>query len=251
MRIRLVIPCYNEEKRFPRDAFAAALVDLPDLSLLFVDDGSSDGTAAMLRSFCAQHPGRTEALVLERNSGKAEAVRQGMLYAAAQGGDFDYFGYFDADLAIPLNEAFLFFAFLQERRPVYILSGRVKLLGTTHIDRFLYRHLLGRIFATLVSIVIGLPVYDTQCGAKLVRADMAQILFKQPFMSRWLFDIELLYRCMGIYGREHVEEQVAEVPLRRLRDPGGSSVSMTHALRMPFELLRIRRAYLRGAKGTN
>ena len=251
MRIRLVIPCFNEEKRFPFEAFAAALTDLPGLSLLFVDDGSGDGTAAMLRSFCGQHPGRTEALVLEHNGGKAEAVRQGMLHAAAQGGDFVYFGYFDADLAIPLNEAFLFFAFLQDRRPVYILSGRVKLLGTTHSDRFLYRHLLGRVFATLVSTVIGLPVYDTQCGAKLVRADMAQTLFEPPFMSRWLFDIELLYRCIGIYGREHVEEQVAEVPLRRLRDPGGSSVSMTHALRMPFELLRIRRSYLRGIKGTN
>lgn len=251
MRIRLVIPCYNEEKRFPRDAFRAALEDLPDLSLLFVDDGSRDGTAAMLRSFCERDPDRTETLVLERNNGKAEAVRQGMLHAAAQGGDFDYFGYFDADLAIPLNEAFLFFAFLQDRRPAYILSGRVKLLGTTHIDRFLYRHLLGRAFATLVSGVIGLPVYDTQCGAKLVRADLARTLFEKPFMSRWLFDIELLYRCIDLFGRAHVEEHVAEVPLRRLRDPGGSSVSMAHALRMPFELLRIKRAYLRGAKGTN
>jgi glycosyltransferase involved in cell wall biosynthesis len=251
MRIRLVIPCYNEEKRFPRDAFTASLAELPDLSLLFVDDGSSDGTAAMLRSFCEAHPGRTETLVLERNNGKAEAVRQGMLKAAEQGGEADYFGYFDADLAIPLDEAFLFFAFLQDRRPAYILSGRVKLLGTTRIDRFLYRHLLGRAFATLVSSVIGLAVYDTQCGAKLVRTDMVQTLFERPFMSRWLFDIELLYRCIGVYGRAYVEEHVAEVPLRRLRDPGGSSVSLGHALRMPFELLRIRRAYSRGAKGTN
>lgn len=251
MRIRLVIPCYNEEKRFPAEAFSTSLEELPDLSLLFVDDGSKDGTANVLHAFCAEHPGRAEILVLARNGGKAEAVRQGMLKAADDGGDFDYFGYFDADLAIPLDEAFLFFAFLQNRRPAFILSGRVKLLGTTRIDRFLYRHLLGRTFATLVSSVIGLPVYDTQCGAKLVRADMAHMLFEHPFMTRWLFDIELLYRCIVHFGRAHVEENVAEVPLRRLRDPGGSSVSLMHALRMPIELLRVRRAYSRGAKGTN
>ncbi|MBK8340363.1 MAG: glycosyltransferase [Flavobacteriales bacterium] len=250
MRIRLIIPSYNEEIRFPAEAFARSLQELPDLSLLFVDDGSNDGTAALLRTFCAHHADRAQLIVLERNGGKAEAVRQGMLHAAGQGGAFDYFGYFDADLAIPLNEAFLFFAFLQERRPVYILSGRVKLLGTTRIDRYLHRHLLGRVFATFVSWTLGLAVYDTQCGAKLVRADMASTLFARPFMSRWLFDIELLYRCIALFGRAHVEEHVAEVPLRRLHDPGGSSVSLMHALRMPFELWRIRSAYSRAESGT-
>lgn len=243
MRIRLVIPCYNETARFPREQFEEHLAKLPGLSLLFVDDGSTDATADMLRSFCAAHTDRCEVLVLPRNGGKAEAVRQGMLKAGGQGGSFDYFGYFDADLAIPLDEAFLFFAFLQERRPVYILSGRVKLLGTTRIERFLYRHILGRMFATYVSWVMDLAVYDTQCGAKLVRVDMARTLFEEPFMSRWLFDIELLYRCIGLYGRANVEEQVAEVPLRKLRDPGGSTVTFSRAARLPIELLRIRRAY--------
>ncbi|MBP6389341.1 MAG: glycosyltransferase [Flavobacteriales bacterium] len=250
MRIRLIIPCYNEERRFPAEAFTRSLEELPDLFLLFVDDGSVDATADLLRTFCVEHPGRTELVVLDRNRGKAEAVRQGMLHAARQGGGFDYYGYFDADLAIPLNEAFLFFAFLQERRPVFILSGRVKLLGTTRIDRYLYRHLLGRVFATFVSWTLELAVYDTQCGAKLVRADMASTLFERPFQSRWLFDIELLYRCIALFGRAQVEEHVAEVPLRRLHDPGGSSVSFRHALRMPFELWRIRRAYSRSASGT-
>ncbi len=168
-----------------------------------------------------------------------------MLRAASEGGAFDYFGYFDADLAIPLDEAFLFFAFLQDRRPAYILSGRVKLLGTTRIKRYLYRHVLGRLFATYVSWVMDLAVYDTQCGAKLVRADLAQLLFQQPFMSRWLFDVELLYRCIGLFGRERLEDHVAEVPLRRLEDPGGSTVTFSRAIELPLELLRIRRAFRR------
>lgn len=243
MRIRLVIPCYNEAERFPRTQYEEHLAALPDLTLLFVDDGSRDGTAEMVQRFCAAHPGRCELLVLARNGGKAEAVRQGMLKLASEGGEQDYFGYFDADLAIPLDEAYLFFAFLQERRPAYILSGRVKLLGTTRIERFLYRHILGRVFATYVSWVMDLAVYDTQCGAKLVRSDMARALFEEPFMSRWLFDIELLYRCMAIFGRERLEEHVAEVPLRRLRDPGGSTVTFSRAARLPIELLRIRKAY--------
>lgn len=245
MRIRLIIPCYNETARFPREQFEKHLLALPGLSLLFVDDGSKDGTADMLRSFCGSHSGRCGLLVLQKNAGKAEAVRQGMLKAASEDGTFDYYGYFDADLAIPLDEAFLFFAFLQERRPVFILSGRVKLLGTTRIERFLYRHILGRMFATYVSWVMDLAVYDTQCGAKLVRSDMARKLFEEPFMSRWLFDIELLYRCIGIYGRSRLEEEVAEVPLRRLHDPGGSTVTFSRASRLPIELLRIRNTYRR------
>lgn len=251
MKIRLVIPCYNEALRFHADGFRMALEQRPGLRLLFVDDGSKDDTRGVIGGFCASHSERAQLLVLDRNGGKAEAVRQGMLHAVARPDDAEYLGYFDADLAIPLEEAFLFFAFLQDRRPAYILSARAKLLGTTRIDRYLYRHILGRIFATFVSTVMGVAVYDTQCGAKLVRSDMAGTLFREAFMDRWLFDVELLYRCMVYYGRSHLEEHVAEVPLRRLRDPGGSSVSLAHALRMPFGMLRIHRRYSRLLKGRN
>lgn len=243
VRIHLVIPCYNEARRFPRLDYADALQQQPGMSLLFVDDGSRDDTASILRDFCAAHPERCELLVLPVNVGKAEAVRRGMSHATDGAPSVEYLGYFDADLAIPLQEAFSFFRMLGDRRPALIMGARVRLLGTTRIARSLARHLMSRAFATLVSAATGLPIYDTQAGAKLVRVDVARALFQRPFINRWTFDVELLYRCMERFGRKHLDEHVAEVPLRRLRDRGGSTITVRQAVIVPIALLRTWWAY--------
>lgn len=239
VRIHLVIPCHNEAKRLVFLGYDDALRQHPELSLLFVDDGSRDETARFLHDFCAAYPAqRCDLLVLPANVGKAEAVRRGMHHLADRTASVDYFGYFDADLAVPLQEAFSFFDMLQDRRPVLVMGARVRLLGTTRISRSLTRHLVSRVFATLVSAATDLPVYDTQAGAKLVRADMAGPLFQEPFINRWTFDIELLYRCMQRFGRRDIADHVAEVPLRQVHDPGASTITLRHVITIPVALLR-------------
>src|SRR5690349_15674007 len=95
----IVLPCFNEEHRLRLDALAA-LQREPGIRLLFVDDGSSDGSAAMLRAHCRRAEGRAELLSLPKNQGKAEAVRAGMNRALAEGAAI--VGYVDVDLSTPV-----------------------------------------------------------------------------------------------------------------------------------------------------
>jgi glycosyltransferase involved in cell wall biosynthesis len=228
----LVVPCYDEADRFDSAEFAR-LLDNPRWSLLFVDDGSNDTTPDVLAHFCAGAGGRAELLRLDHNSGKGEAVRQGFLRALDS--DAPIIGYADADLATPIEEMWRMLGVLDEMDVSAVIGSRVALLGL-NIDRNATRHYMGRLFATAVSLVLSERVYDTQCGAKLFCADDAlRAAIRDPFLSRWAFDVELLGRLL----REGAS--VVEVPLRRWRDVPGSKLSPRAMFRAAADLARIRR----------
>ncbi len=185
--------------------------------------------------------------MLERNSGKAEAVRHGMLQLLE--GSARYVGYWDADLATPLDEIPRFARHLDEHADVEIVFGsRVKLLGRT-VERNAWRHYSGRVFATLVSLMLRLPVYDTQCGAKLFRATPdLKALFETPFLSRWVFDVEILARLIATRGGEgtrSAQRVVHEYPLAQWVDVSGSKLRASDFPRAILDLARIYAAYLR------
>jgi glycosyltransferase involved in cell wall biosynthesis len=191
----IVVPCYNEADRFAADCFAAFAAEQTAVRFLFVDDGSSDSTPEVLRKLESRDPHRFALRELPRNRGKAEAVRQGMLAALER--DPTYAGYWDADLATPLEAIPSFVELLDERPDLEMVFGsRVKLLGRM-IERSALRHYPGRVLATLSSFALGLAVYDTQCGAKLFRASPEiGALFAEPFTANWMFDVELLARLI-------------------------------------------------------
>lgn len=212
-----VIPCFNELTRLPARALDELLAP-GDVRLVLVDDGSTDGTAALLEHL-AQADAIT-ALLLPKNVGKAEAVRAG-LRAALQAGATAV-GYLDADFATPASEAErLRHALLGGPHDV-VLGARVRRLGAT-IDRQPARHYLGRAFATAASFALGVPIYDTQCGAKLFRATpiLAESL-QERFTSRWVFDVELLQRLLQ---RGLPPQAIHEVPLEQWRDVAGSKLT--------------------------
>ena len=225
-KVWVVVPCYNEQGRLDRAAFASFLDGVSGLTLLFVDDGSTDRTAEVLDALVGTHPARAEVLSLATNRGKAEAVRLGMRRAVAEGAR--YIGFWDADLATPLAQIPRFAAYLEESPDTDVVMGsRVRMLGH-HVDRFGVRHLIGRVFATLASFVLGLPVYDTQCGAKLFRSSAALAhALENPFLARWSFDVELLQRLQRTWGNRGIDRMV-EVPLPEWRDVGSSKVSFRH-----------------------
>ena len=150
-----------------------------------------------------------------------------------------FVGYWDADLATPLEVAIDFLDFLREHpRHEVVIGSRVKLLGRS-IDRKASRHYVGRVFATAASLSLGLPVYDTQCGAKLFRAtDAVRTAFGTPFVDRWIFDVELLARLQRVWECR-AEDLIYEWPLTTWRDVGESKVRTLDGFGAALGLARI------------
>jgi hypothetical protein len=152
------------------------------------------------------------------------------------------FGYWDADLATPLAELPRLHAALSKEGTLVALGSRVRLLGRA-IERRPQRHYLGRVYATCVGLMLGLEVYDTQCGAKLFRnTEATRGVFQKPFATRWSFDVEILLRLLE---REQSGEipplgtVCQEVPLERWADIAGSKLGLSSAPRVVGELFAI------------
>jgi dolichyl-phosphate beta-glucosyltransferase len=234
--VTVIVPCYNEASRLDLDRFEE-LLDRPNLALLFVDDGSTDGTAALIADWSAAH-GRAELLSLPRNVGKGEAIRAGMIHSA---GPADIVAYLDADLASPPAELLRVLDVIDRDDSIdFAMGSRVALLGS-NIERSRLRHYQGRIFATIASVVLGLPVYDTQCGLKVIRSTPAlDTAVASPFRSRWVFDVELIARMMRAPTPLRVDA-IREVPLVEWRDVGGSRLSVSARARSVYDLVTVTR----------
>ena len=240
----VVVPCYNEARRLNTRAFSQFRANGHWVEFLFVNDGSDDGTLEVLQRLKCGAPDTIRVRDQQPNRGKAEAVRAGLLEALETGADF--VGYWDADLATPLSELPRFLELLEDRAGIdVVLGSRVKLLGRS-IERHAWRHYLGRVFATLVSELLRLAVYDTQCGAKVFRAtDTLRRVLAQPFVTSWLFDVEILARLIGESpaGTAAVAQSLYEVPLNEWRDVAGSKLTRAAYARAATSVVALYREY--------
>lgn len=246
----LVIPCYNEAGRLRPDAFVDFVRTRPPVHLLFVDDGSTDGTAAVLDRLRQAAPDAITVKRLRTNQGKAAAVRAGLVDGLAQRPAF--VGFWDADLSTPLDTVDEFLSLARNRPDLDIVMGsRVKLMGRD-IRRLAWRHYVGRVCATAISMTLALPVYDTQCGAKLFRANEdAAAVFGRPFRSRWIFDVEILARYLALevrHGGLPRPARIYELPVPVWHHVGGSKVGWTDYARAAVDLARIWRELRRAAR---
>jgi dolichyl-phosphate beta-glucosyltransferase len=237
----IVVPCYNEALRLNVAAFLAYALTSADCDFLFCNDGSTDTTALLLEEMRSKAPNRIIIHTMPQNRGKAEAVRAGVLLAAESAG-YGYIGFWDADLATPLDEISRLLSVFKEKSSSRLaMCSRIKRMGAV-VVRSETRHYLGRVFSTFSSIILKLPVYDTQCGAKIFSSAVVSI-FKEPFVSRWLFDVELLARFRNQFGKEEALKRIDEVPVSTWREIAGSKLRFRHMLMVPVELLRISREY--------
>lgn len=239
MKTIVVVPCYNEAKRLREDDFLHYVEQNEDVAFLFANDGSRDNTLDVLQSLTARHE-RLLLFDIQPNGGKAEAVRRGMLYAVEHY-DAQYVAFWDADLATPLNEIEPMVAWADKGYDV-VMGLRLMRLGAK-VRRKPLRHYLGRCFATVASMMLDLPVYDTQCGAKLFRREVVETIFQEQFITRWLFDVELLARYKQRYGTENAKEKIYEFPLFQWQDVDGSQLKSRDFFKAPVELMKIRRKY--------
>jgi glycosyltransferase involved in cell wall biosynthesis len=252
-QITIVVPCYNEAQRLAVASFNEFVAAHPHVHFLFVNDGSQDDTLRILRELHSSRPGHFDVLDLPQNQGKAEAVRRGMLQAFEAAGQ--YVGYWDADLATPLAEIPRFVEALERHSERDICFGsRVRLLGR-RIDRRAMRHYLGRLFATVASLVLDLAVYDTQCGAKLFRVRaQTRSLFAEPFCVNWTFDVELIARLQSQTATAtrsgDAHERIYELPLNDWHDVEGSKVRPADFFKAFVETLRVYARYGRGGRHT-
>lgn len=239
----IVVPCFNEEKRLDADEFLA-IAATGRVRLLFVDDGSTDGTAALLEHISAQSDD-LDLLRLAANVGKAEAIRAGLHQVLTDGASV--VGYYDADLATPPHELLRLVDVLCDGDSLaFVSAARVGLLGRA-IERRAARHYLGRIFATLASLALGVRVYDTQCGAKVFRVSPAVVeALASPFRSSWAFDVELFGRLLHPRASEPIPiAAFYEVPLHEWRDVDGSSLGLRKMAGALLDLMAIGLAFRR------
>lgn len=242
----IVVPCYNEAERLPVGTFVEFVRSDEKTRFLLVDDGSMDSTHQILSDLARATGDRCEVLRLHQNRGKAEAVRRGVNQALSTGAEL--VGFWDADLATPLEAiAPMRDELSRDSRTLAVFGSRIRMLGRG-IDRDPIRHYAGRVFATVVSVMLQVPIYDSQCGAKLFRAtSLTEDLFAEEFVSRWIFDVEILARLRAGVGPEQwarAGELIREVPLETWRDVAGSKLSGADFVRSFSDLARIYQRYI-------
>ena len=234
----LIIPCYNEFSRLQASEVVSC-VDNLDCVVVLVNDGSTDKTQELLQLISSLRPAVIKVLNLERNVGKGEAVRAGFNFAISHGAN--EVGFCDADFAVTSHDLSRIFAKLHESDLTHgVIGSRIAVAGS-NIERSVFRHYSGRMFATLVSAILKQHVYDTQCGAKAFCINPIIVkVFSEPFHSRWAFDVEILGRINMLTNRQG--SPVIELPLLRWVEQPGSKLTVFSQMRTVLELVKIRRS---------
>ena len=238
--LAIVVPCYNEADRLPFSQFENFLSLQPKVSVFFVNDGSKDRTEKVLMGLKNQFPNQIEVFNMRQNGGKANAVLMGFRQVLTQKG-FDKVAYLDADLATSLEECHRLSEQINEK-VVLVFGSRVLKLDN-QIKRKWYRFLLGRFVATAISNTLKLSIYDSQCGCKIFEFQTAEKIFDEPFISKWLFDVEIFFRMIHLFGRSEIQNHLREIPLKAWVDTPDSRVSPLYFFILWWDLFKISKKY--------
>ena len=236
MKNGIVIPCYNEADRLNFTAFQNFLDDNPEYILCFVNDGSGDDTLTQLQAFQLGQQDRVLVHNMKKNGGKAEAVRRGTKCLLRNTPVLNV-GYIDADLATGFEDYKRLVNVLKFTGKSMVFGSR-KMEASGDIDRSAFRKFASSIIGMMITFLIGMPIKDTQCGAKVFTRLTAGYLFDTAFLSRWLFDVELFIRMKNLYG-DATMSKVQEVGLLEWEEVEGSKITLKDSLKFPTQLLEI------------
>jgi glycosyltransferase involved in cell wall biosynthesis len=239
----IIIPCHNEEKRLKTRSFTEFIEKNPEIGFVFVNDGSNDKTLQVLEGIEELSKKNVRIISYDINQGKAEAIRHAINHCLEKF-EFDYIGYFDADLSTPLSSIVEFNNLLIDNNYELIAGSRIRRMGAL-ISRSNFRHIAGRVFATFASFLLQIPIYDTQCGAKLFSKQIAQETFNTEFKSQWFFDVELFARLILKRGYKETLSIIYEHPLIKWENQSGSKISLSDYLIMPIHMTILYYNYFR------
>ncbi|MCW5514958.1 glycosyltransferase [Muriicola sp. Z0-33] len=238
--IAIIIPCYNEFDRLPLAEFKAFLSTNSTARICFVNDASTDNTQLRLDNLRTEFEGQVFILENKKNAGKAASVRLGVLHCH-KNEIAPVLAYLDADLATSLEECYSYLTHLSSGKN-FVFASRILKIGSL-VERKFSRFLFGRIIATFISNVLDIKVYDTQCGCKVFKTELAELLFNEPFISKWLFDVELFSRLLCYYGKEEALKSMDEIPVKKWVDQGDSKVKLSYFFRLWYDLYLIRKMH--------
>jgi CheY-like chemotaxis protein/glycosyltransferase involved in cell wall biosynthesis len=243
--VGVVIPCYNEEKRLLSKEFTDFIIKNSGYHLCFVNDGSKDKTLEVLNKL---RKGREDFITVydcEKNGGKAEAVRQGMLFMSKKE-DLDYIGFLDADLSTDLTD-FDDLVKTIENSDYKIVSGsRISRMGA-NITKESARKIISLTINFIIRKILSMDFKDTQCGAKIFHKEVIEISFSKKFVTQWIFDVEIFRRITLHFGLQKAKQMLCEQPLKRWIHADGSKLSMKDSIKIVGQLGQIAWHY-RGKK---
>jgi len=238
MKTAIIIPCYNEEKRIDQAAFKAFISQSENHHLCFVNDGSKDQTLNVLKSIQHANPEKVTVIDMKRNSGKAAAVRAGARYLYSQE-NVQHIGFMDADLSTDFEDFMALDQTLKTNKHLKMVFGsRAK--DESGIEKDPLRAFFSKVIKFCVFLILGLPIQDTQCGAKVFSRDLVPVIYGNQFLSKWLFDVEMFIRLkhhMG--GKDAVMNAIHEQALQRWVHVEDSKLGLKDSLEIPVRLFSI------------
>jgi dolichyl-phosphate beta-glucosyltransferase len=232
--LSIIIPAYNEEDRLPytlEQIFLFLKEQSYTAEVLVVENGSKDRTFEIASEFAKHYPNLS--VFQEKQKGKGNAVRLGMLKARGE-----YRFMCDADLSMPIAEVKKFLPPALNDVDIAIASREVQ--GAVRYNEPYLRHLTGRVFNTLIRLLVLPGLQDTQCGFKCFRAQVADDVFRYQRLTGWSFDVEVLYIA------QRKGYQIREVPIHWYFKADTKISILKDSWKMFLDLLTIRLNASRG-----
>ncbi|WP_339628173.1 response regulator [uncultured Maribacter sp.] len=239
--VGVVIPCYNEEERLLSTEFKDFAHKNLGYHLCFVNDGSTDKTLEVLEKLKKGSESNISIYNCEQNGGKAEAVRQGMLHLAKDE-QLDYIGFLDADLSTDFRDFDDLVETLDQSNFKIVSGSRMSRMGA-NITKESARKIISMTINLIIRTILRMPFNDTQCGAKVMDRSVVPLLFDKPFITKWLFDVEMFIRMRKHYGKTEAKKIICEQPLKRWIHADGSKLSMKDSVKIVGQLAKIAFVY--------
>lgn len=239
--VGVVIPCYNEEERLLSKEFIDFVDKHSGYHLCFVNDGSKDKTLEVLNNLRKGRENFITVYDCEKNGGKAEAVRLGMLHMAKHD-DLDFIGFLDADLSTDLSDFDDLVKTIETSEFKIVSGSRISRMGA-NITKESARKIISLTINFIIRKILGMNFKDTQCGAKIFSKDVIETSFGDKFVTKWIFDVEIFKRITAMYGIEKAKSFICEQPLKRWIHADGSKLSMKDSVKIVMQLGQIAWVY--------
>jgi dolichyl-phosphate beta-glucosyltransferase len=231
MKFACIIPFYNESQRIDVDKYRDVFIRNHNICFYLINDGSTDCTSTLLNEI-ALGISNVHTYNNPRNNGKAETIRLGMLKLLNY--DYEFIGFLDADFATPVLEFSRLLDIALAGSYDIVIGSRVKLKGW-NIERNPVRHFFSRIVLTVINNLFSLEIYDTQCGCKIFHKNSVLLCFNEPFLTKWIFDVEIFIRYLKYVKKPNL----IEIPLHEWKDIAGSKIKLIDFVSVPFSIFRI------------